>query len=201
MLLLPFTDGYVYSDDTSSVYSSHAYSVIPKAGEIWDDCTYSPTLADSLNQVTTAMCVPVIITILIEKLMQLLLRLLAAASPESHISTMILLTRIRWELLIKENTTWASSLVPSAIPPTCTDTTWLPTTVLDTVIFSDVFLTGNSACELYTVNATDTSRSCGMLLKISWGRKSTFCDKSPDSSAFEVASCNSWEPIDSHHLL
>ena len=28
-----------------------------------------------------------------------------------------------------------------------------------------MFLTGNSAGELYTVNATDTLRSCGMLLK------------------------------------
>ena len=99
-----------------------------------------------------------------------------------------------------KNATGLVSLVPSAIPPTCTDTTWLPTTVLDTVaIFCDVFLTGNSAGELYTVNATDTLRSCGMLLKTSCGRENAefkFCDKSPDSSAFDVDSCNSCESME-----
>ena len=35
-----------------------------------------------------------------------------------------------------KNATGLVSLVPSAIPPTCTDTTWLPTTVLDTTPYS-----------------------------------------------------------------
>ena len=62
-----------------------------------------------------------------------------------------------------------------------------------------MFLTGNSAGELYTVNATDTLRSCGMLLKISCGRESAefkFCVKSPDSSAFDVDSCSTLESME-----
>lgn len=96
--------------------------------------------------------------------------------------------------------TGLASLVPSAMPPTCTETIWLPTTVLDTVISWDVFLTGNSAGELYTVNAIDRALlSFWMLLMISCGRESAafkLGGSSSDAWESDVDSSNSWESID-----
>ena len=92
--------------------------------------------------------------------------------------------------------TGLASVVPSAMPLTCTDTTWLPTTVLDTVVSCDVFLTRNSTGELYTVNAIDRALlSSWILLMISCGRDSAAVKLEESSSEVWVSFVDNSNPI------